>query len=55
MNSNPRKLITTIFIDIIKKQNKLVSKKIKLAASKIEDLAIDIERGIYNKTILRMQ
>lgn len=52
MNNNPRNITTKIFLDIIKTQNQTVPKKIKLTLSGVEALAIDIEKGIYNKTIL---
>tara|TARA_B100000575_G_C23142648_1_gene665512 strand:- start:3688 stop:4254 length:567 start_codon:yes stop_codon:yes gene_type:complete len=48
---NPRVITTTTFNDLIISQNKSIPKKKKIESDQIQKISIDIEKGIYNRTI----
>ena len=51
LEKNPRSVVTKIFVDLFIKQSKTLPKNKKLNNTKIENFAMDIEKGIYNKAI----
>tara|TARA_B100000925_G_scaffold290232_1_gene274970 strand:- start:1248 stop:1814 length:567 start_codon:yes stop_codon:yes gene_type:complete len=51
IDKNPRSIITNTFVDLFIEQAKTLPKKRKLNNKQIETMAIDIEKGVYNKTI----
>ena len=48
---NPRNISTTKFYKLIKTQNEDLPKKQKKNDDELFELVVDIEKGIYNKTI----
>ena len=51
LQENPRSIVTKKYINLLKSQSSKLPKKKRLTESQLENLAIDIEKGIYNKTI----
>jgi transcription elongation factor S-II len=48
---DPRQLAISKFAELLLKENNKLSKKERSTTKKIEELATDIEKGIFNKTI----
>ena len=48
---NPRNIITNKFFELLNKQNSGLIKKNRKTEEEILEISIDIEKGIYNKTI----
>ena len=49
--TNPRNISTSKFFELLVLQNKDLTKNIKKSDKELLDLAVDIEKGIYNKAI----
>lgn len=48
---NPRNITTNKFFELLNKQNNDLPKKNRKTEEKILEISVDIEKGIYNKTI----
>ena len=48
---NPRAIVTKKYINLFTEQSKKLNRKKKVTNKEIEQLALDIEKGVYNKTI----
>ena len=48
---NPRNIITNKFFELLNKQNNDLTKKKRKTDNEILEISVDIEKGIYNKTI----
>jgi len=51
LEENPRALVTKKYINLLTTLSNKLPKKKRMTNSDIENMAIDIEKGIFNKTI----
>ena len=51
MTIEPRKVVYTTFINLLKNENKKLKKPQRVAVKKLKNIANLIEKGVYNKTI----